>query len=326
MLTMALLTVVLVGVTASAAAMTALTDSTPPQTTFTPLPGDLTNDSTPTLSFSFDESLMSGYPLCAMDPVDPNLPGAYQACTTGTTYDQPVPLADGLHRLYVIARDAYGNTAAPASYAFHTDTTAPDVAITAPAPGQVVDSATPDVSLAISGGTAECSFDGAPFVACDAQFVAAPLADGAHRLCVRATDPAGNVAQVCVDFSTDALLPAPGAEGPPPAAHKLTAERGGKVKRSRFVVPVSLKLTPPGGSSAATVCRGTITFTLKPRVRGAKTVTRRARLRASGAECVSRARMTLPGRFKGTKATVRARFGGSDALGSFKYAKTIRRL
>lgn len=283
----------------------------------------------PAISYTLDPGVAITGPItCDFDgPEAATGPPAY----TCLVDPHPTLPLDGVYTFTISANLQTSPGGAPIgtdsdTVSFTLDTVAPVVTIISPTPGQMIDNSTPDVNLAVSGGVAECSFDGAPFVACNAQFVASPLADGAHRLCVRAVDAAGNAAQVCVDFITDDLLPAPGAEGPPPAAHRLYARRGGKVKRGRFSVPVSLRLTPSSGTSVSVACRGTVTFRLKPRVRGAITVTRRARLRVSGSQCVSRTRISLPSAYKSRKATVRARFGGSDALGSFSYAKTIKRL
>lgn len=285
----------------------------PPVVTVTGIPGGHTNNPLPSIAFT----TTAGTTECSLN----GLP--YVSCAT-SPFTPLSNLADGSYTLMVKADNAgslgFGSTS------FTVDTLSPDLTITAPTPGQAVDSATPDVSLAISGGTAECSFDGAAFVACNAQFVASPLPDGAHRLCVRATDLAGNAKQVCVDFSTDDSLNAPGTEGPPPIAHSLTSSRVGAVKSGRFSVPLNLSVTPRAGTAMATACAASVALSVRPRARGAKTVTKRVRMRASGSRCVAHARISLPARYKGGKATARARFGGSAALGSFSYAKTIKRL
>jgi large repetitive protein len=104
------------------------------------------------------------------------------SCTATT------PLAAGPQVATATVTDGGGNTSMPSlPRAFTVDASKPDTAIlTGPAPLTNVTSAQFTVSSDVPAATFECSLDGAAFTACSASPAFTGLADGAHRLEVRA--------------------------------------------------------------------------------------------------------------------------------------------
>jgi hypothetical protein len=89
---------------------TVVVDTTAPETMIINKPADPDNDSTPTFTFSGDDSTGSGVSsfMCKLDG------GSYTTCTSPFTLSN---LANGLHTFYVYAIDMLGNAdASPASY------------------------------------------------------------------------------------------------------------------------------------------------------------------------------------------------------------------
>ena len=114
-------------------------------------------------------------------------------------------LADGAHRLVVRARDSWGNEAVSAERAFVVDATAPAIAITGVAVGDVATAAvTPVVTVTDANlDSSDVLLNGQAFVS------GTPVdTDGDYVLAVRATDRAGNLAQRFVRFRIDRTAPA----------------------------------------------------------------------------------------------------------------------
>jgi hypothetical protein len=159
-------------------------DATPPDTTITGGPSGLTTVASPSFTFTSTE------------------PGSTFECRRGTTLFAPCTspfgtggLADGSYTVEVRAIDAVGNAdGSPDSRAFTIDTAPPDTTITA-GPGGATNDSTPSFTLASTdtGSSFECQVDAGAFATCASPFTPAALADGAHTVQVRATDPAGNV-------------------------------------------------------------------------------------------------------------------------------------
>ena len=159
-------------------------DTTPPDTSITSGPSGLTNNATPTFSFTASETGSTFE--CRLDTA------AFAACTSPLA---TATLSDGAHTFYVRATDPAGNVdPTPASQSFTVDTTPPDTSITS-GPSGLTNNATPTFSFTASetGSTFECRLDTAAFAACTSPLTTATLSDGAHTFYVRATDPAGNV-------------------------------------------------------------------------------------------------------------------------------------
>jgi len=129
--------------------------------------------------------------------------------TTGTSYTFN-DLADGTYTVLVSAYDQLGNYQ-DETVTFTVDTVAPIMEITSPAEGQLFNASSVTVTWASSDanpGTAEVKVgSGAWVTAIGQQFVLTGLANGAHRVYVRAADAAGNSVEVSVNFTVDTDAP-----------------------------------------------------------------------------------------------------------------------
>ena len=176
-------------------------DTTPPQTTIDSGPSGLTNDPTPTFTFSSSE------------------PGSTFECRTDSNPFAPcssphttAPLSNGIHSFEVRAIDPAGNTdPSPAiRTTIHVDLNAPDTTIDSGPTGPTSDP-TPEFTFSSSetGSTFECRVDSNPFSSCSSPHVTANLSDGPHTFQVRATDPAGNTdpTPASRSFSVDTVVP-----------------------------------------------------------------------------------------------------------------------
>ena len=185
-------------------------DTTPPDTTITAGPTGVTNDSTPTFTFTATEAGSTFQ--CRVDD------GAWEPCTTPHTTGT---LADGTHKFEVRAVDAAGNVdPTPASRTFTVDTTPPDTTITAGPSGTTNDS-TPTFSFTATeaGSTFACRVDGGAWGSCTTPHTTGTLADGTHTFEVQATDGAGNTDPTPASrtFTVDATPPPPPPPPLPPA-------------------------------------------------------------------------------------------------------------
>jgi hypothetical protein len=167
-------------------------DGHDPTAQITGKPGVLSNDSTPTFSFSADEPASFE---CGIDA------GAFAVCASPFT---SVALDDGAHSFFVRAIDNSGNDSAAEEWDWTIDTTAPDVTVTANTPAAGV-SPTFSFSSSESGTTYKCRIDGAgAFATCSSPFNAPTLSAGSHTLEVQYTDAAGNTGTKTVGFTVAA--------------------------------------------------------------------------------------------------------------------------
>jgi CSLREA domain-containing protein len=173
-------------------------DTVAPDTTIDSGPSGLTNDTTPTFTFSSE----AGATLeCALDT------GAYAACTSPHT---AAALSEGAHTFQVRASDAAGNEdSTPASRAFTVDTIAPETTILEGPSGATSDSTPTFTFSSETGATFECALDNGAFAGCASPQTTAVLTDGPHTFDVRATDAAGNadLSPASRAFSIDAGPP-----------------------------------------------------------------------------------------------------------------------
>ena len=163
---------------------------------------DLTNDPTPTFTFSSTEPGSSF--ACSIDG------GAYAACAPPHT---TATLSDGEHRFCVYTTDAAGNVdLTPACQTFTVDTMAPQTSIDPPLVPPLTNDPTPAFTFSSSepGSTFACGIDGGAFASCTSPHTPPPPSDGDHTFCVRATDGAGNPdpTPACRTFTVDTTAPA----------------------------------------------------------------------------------------------------------------------
>jgi hypothetical protein len=157
-------------------------DTVAPSTNLTGGPTGVTNDRTPSFSFSSEPGATFQ---CKVDG------GAFGNCSSPWVSS---PRGDGSHTFFVRAVDGAGNMdASPASRSFVVDATAPNTTITS-GPSGVTTDTTPTFAFKSteSGGSFQCKLDGGPLVSCNSPRTTPVLANGGHTFSVRATDNAGN--------------------------------------------------------------------------------------------------------------------------------------
>ncbi len=173
-------------------------DTTPPIVAIAaPGEGVFTNDATPLLGFTLDEA----NPSTTVVRVD----GALATKGSGDPLDD---LSDGPHTVSVTHTDLAGNQAT-ASSTFTIDTTAPVLALTAPADGTLTNDATPLLGFTLdedNPGTTVVKVDGAVETKGSGDSLDA-LADGDHTVSVTHTDLAGNRASASSTFTVDTTPP-----------------------------------------------------------------------------------------------------------------------
>lgn len=103
-------------------------------------------------------------------------------------------LPEGAVQFEVRLTDQAGNVGAPVQASWIVDTTAPATPQLTATPPTISDSSDGSFEFTIeSGATAQCSFDGAAFAACESPATYSGFEAGAHTFAVRAVDTAGNV-------------------------------------------------------------------------------------------------------------------------------------
>ena len=174
-------------VTDPSPASRSVTPATVPDTTITAGPSGVTNNASP--SFSFTASPSSGATFeCSMDGA------AYEPCTSPKAYSV---LPNGAHVFRVRAKNGAGTDATPAERSFTVDTVSPDTTITA-APSAPTSSPSFSFTATETGSTFECRLDGpglavGTYGSCTSPKAYAALAAGDYTFRVRAKDAATNV-------------------------------------------------------------------------------------------------------------------------------------
>lgn len=196
-------------------------DAIPPTiSTHQPIDGTLLNIARPVVSASYsDNSGGSGVDIAtvrvSIDGGD--ISNMCSVTATDVTCALTGDLADGTHTATVVLSDLAMNPSS-SSWRFTTDTTPPQVAVTAPQSGQhlgnpvisvtgIVDDPTAKVtvvstSLGAATSTTLAMLTGLNFSAADV-----PLSEGANTLTVTAVDQAGNRSTMSVDVTLDTSLP-----------------------------------------------------------------------------------------------------------------------
>ena len=198
-------------------------DTVAPDSSFSDVPADPSNDTTPAFEFSANEAGSTFE--CRLDS------GSRASCASPATLG---PLADGAHTFDVRATDAAGNQeTAPASHGWVVDVGAPGVTITQPAgfvnasdaDPYTISATSPDGDVAnveffrCSDDSTGCSTGTWVSLGTDttAPFEASwPLdADGNRALRAVATDSAANTGSHVVDITIDRVVPATSIDSAP---------------------------------------------------------------------------------------------------------------
>ena len=229
-------------VDASPASHTWTVDTVAPQSSFSVVPADPSNDATPTFAFAANEAGSSLQ--CRLDG------GAWGSCTSPENLG---PLADGSHTYEVRATDAAGNQeTVPASYTWVVDAGAPNVTITQPsgfvnaadADPYTVRATSSDADVAdvaffrCSDDSTGCSTGTWVSLGTDATApyeASWPLdADGNRALRAVATDNASNTGADAVDVTIDRTVPTTSIDSAPSdpsgstsASFEFSADEGG---------------------------------------------------------------------------------------------------
>ena len=159
------------------------TDTTPPDTSITSQPLNLTNSTSADFSFTSTEDGSTFE--CQMDN------GSYTSCTSPKSY---TGLTESSHSFSVKAIDSAGNTdSTPASYTWTIDTTANvEISITSQ-PLNLTNSTSADFSFTSpETATFECQMDSGGYTSCTSPKSYTGLTEGSHTFYVKATDSAGN--------------------------------------------------------------------------------------------------------------------------------------
>jgi Bacterial Ig domain/Bacterial Ig-like domain len=188
------------------------TDSTPasytwtvdlaaPETTIDSGPGDPSNDTTP--SFSFSSSETGSTFECRIDG------GSWSSCSSPHSL---ASLSAGSHTFDVRATDQAGNSdASVASYTWTLDLTAPNTTIDTH-PSDPSNGTTPSFTFSSSesGSTFDCRVDGGSWTTCSSPDSLSPaLSAGSHTFDVRATDQAGNTDGTAASYTWSVDLTPP---------------------------------------------------------------------------------------------------------------------
>ena len=201
---------------ATPASYTWTVDTVAPESSFSVVPADPTNDTTPTFEFTATEPGSTFQ--CRLDG------GAWNACASPAT---TAALADGSHTFEVRATDSAGNQeTTPEAYTWVVDAGAPTVSISQPsgfvnasdADPYTVTATTPDGDVTgvelfrCSDASAACSTGSWISLGTDATApyeASWPLdADGNRALRAVATDAASNTGVAVVDVTIDRTVPA----------------------------------------------------------------------------------------------------------------------
>jgi hypothetical protein len=172
-----------------------------PETRIESGPKKLTNDSTPTFTFSTNQ------PAVTFACFDEFTFGACSGPHSHTTEALP----DGRHKVAIAAVDSAGNAdPTPATRTFTVDTIPPAIRVTE-GPGKTVESSRKRVEVGVSFNsperktTFECRLDNGEYRRCDSPYsveVKAKRRGGTkHRISIRGADRAGNKTPVSVDFT-----------------------------------------------------------------------------------------------------------------------------
>jgi len=232
--------------------ITYVEDSTAPDVSVDGGPTGLTNETTPTFTFSATDAVGQVTFECSIDTGT----ASFGPCSGPGDSDTPgAPLTDGPYTFRVRATDAASNSAI-ATQNFEVDGTPPSVAIDSGPTGTITDT-TP--TFTFSGTDAHgpviflCSIDTgtASFGGCsgpgDSDTPSSPLAGGAHVFRAQGTDAAGNSAVATRAFTVQL---------PPPAAPETAITKGPKKKTTKRRPKFKFSSTQGGSTFQCKVDKG----------------------------------------------------------------------
>ena len=182
----------LTGISGCSSGFTYVEDSTPPpQPTITAHPAEISNDLSPSFSFTDDEAGVTFK--CRL------VQGAFPPCTSPTSY--VLSDGDGPYTFFVRAVDTAGNESSSTPFTWTLDTKPPSSPTIIDGPPNPSSSTVASFTFnAEAGASFRCQLDGGGFSACPNP-AAFAVGDGSHTLLVEAVDQAGNVSGPSAPFS-----------------------------------------------------------------------------------------------------------------------------
>ena len=247
------------GKVSSPASFTWTIDLTAPVVSLTAAPPALTNQTTATFSFSSSEAGSTFS--CRLDS------GAAAPCTSPRNYSG---LVAGGHTFTVTATDPAGNLAAPASFTWTIDATAPVATVTT-SPPNPTNQTTASFSFSSSkaGSTFNCKLDTGTAAACTSPQGYSALAAGSHTFTVTATDAAGNAsAPASFAWTIDLTPPVATITASPPnpttlttASFSFTSNQAGSTFRCTLDAGAAAACTSPQSYSGLAIGGHTFSVT-----------------------------------------------------------------
>jgi len=185
-------------------------DLTAPAVTVDSAPSGAVNSAAATIAFSSDDEDATFE--CNLDGAGP------EDCTSPVHL---TGLGEGSHTFRVRAIDPAGNISAYTGQTWTIDLTDPVVTIDQ-APPALGNSDTATIAFSADESvTFECDLDGAGWQPCSSPAVFDSLAEGEHRLALRATDAAGNLSFIAIrEWTIDLTAPTASIDSTPPALTK----------------------------------------------------------------------------------------------------------
>jgi hypothetical protein len=258
-----------------------------PETTIESGPSGATNDTTPSWQFSSDEP-WADFQCTVVDTAeDVNQPTTvWDLCKSGDALPvQP----EGTSKVFAVRAidDQTNEDPSPDQRAFTIDTIAPDTRIdSGPSGGAVITTPTPTFFFRSvpeePGDTFDCFIDDGPGLECSSPFTVGLLADGPHKLVVRAVDAAGN-ADAILDASTVTFVvdtsaqPAPG-DGPAPNPQQPQVQQAKIIIGSLVLISGNaVKMSRKGRIAISLTCAGAKKCTGRLSITTAEPVSKRSR-------------------------------------------------
>ncbi len=235
-------------------------DTAAPTVSITSQPLALSNDPTPTVTFT-----TAGNPAATECQVDA---GAFVTCVSGFS----PTVADGTHTITVRVTDAATNSSSATTSSFVVDTVAPTATIQTQ-PAALSNNNTPAMTFTTAGNptTIQCRADNGPLSSCTTSFTSAALADGNHTLSVRVADGAGNFSVTSTNqFAIDTQAPTVTINTEPPAntndnTATITFTTAGNPATTECQVDNGAFATCSGSFTSAALVDGPHTITVRVR-------------------------------------------------------------